>query len=265
MFRNFFKLVYVTLPVAVLLALACWLYKPSAEVELFGAVVNNSLTMDNCSQQLLYVLSVLRFGRYWWVMLCALAVFALAMSIAVVKIDRHMRMGLMPVLPIRRAFGIFPLMLVYILCWISVSELCVLAVIGVSFLIRFVGNAVAIAVITFALTFAVRAFLTYLFALLIISFPLKYSENYRFNRAMSYSARAMYRKKSLMCMLSLLYPLCRLGVLALAYLLAPYNLDILVYFVAFLFAVTYVPCLAFKAYYDEAGGERRDISKIMFG
>lgn len=265
MFRNFLRLVYVTLPVALLLAFAAFMYKPTVEVNLFLTLVNNGFTMDNYSDSLLQSLSLLRFGRYWWVFAIAVVVLPLSLSLMTVKIDRHMRTGQMPALPVKRAFGIYPLMLAYTLSCILLSELGALVPVGISYLIEFFGNAEAIVAVVLVLSFAMRVLTTFVFALLIVTFPLKYGENYRFNRAMSYSARVMFRnKKSLWC-IAFAYPLCRIVTLTLAYLLQSYRLDALVYAVAFLFAVTYVPCAAYKLYYDDVGGERRDVGRIMFG
>lgn len=262
MLRNFWKLVYVTLPVAVLLA---FFYNPRKELQLFEMLVLGKLTMDNYTNLVGGSLSVLRFGNTWWAALIAVVVLALAMSLMVVKIDRHMRMGVMPGLPMRRAFGIFPIMLAYILGWIAATEICILVIFGIAYMGRFIGNATAIVAIALGLTFVVRVILSYLFMLLIISFPLKYSENYRFNRAMSYSARIMFPKKRLLIGLAFVYPLARVAVMAISYPLVSYRLDVLVYALALLVAITYVPCLAFKHYYDDVGGERRDLSQKMFG
>ena len=265
MFRNFFMLVYVALPSAALMAFATFLYKPTAEIGLFVAMFDGSLTMDNCTSELLNRLSLLRYGRYWWVFVIAVVVLACSACIMVVKIDRHMRTGLMPALPVKRALGILPSMLLYVVCCVAASELATLVAVGISYLIRFISNATAIVAVVLVLTFAVRALCAFVFGLLIVSFPLKYGENYRFNRAMSYSARLMFAKKGKLLIFALLYPLLRLAILGLAYLLQPYYLDWIVYGVAFLFAFTYVPCLSYKQYYDDVGGERRDVGQIIFG
>lgn len=265
MFRNFFKLVYVSLPAALIMAFAMYIYKPSVEIDLLSALVRSEMTMENYSSQLLQSLTLLRYGKYWWIFAIAIVVLACAVSISVVKTDRHMRTGQMPVLPMRRALGVLPLMLPYIVCSVLVVELGNLLAVGISYLIRFFGNATAIVCVVLGLLFAIRVMTTYVFGLLIMSFPLRYSENYRFNRAMSYSARMMFPKKATMWSMAILYPTIRLATLSLAYLLVPYNMDWLIYTVALLFAITYVPCLCYKQYYDDVGGERRDLQRKLFG
>ena len=261
MFRNFWQLVWIPLPVSALIAIFC---NPSSEISLFVALFNGEITWDNYREMLTQSLTVLKFGNNWWIALCAIALLALTMSLMVVKLDRHMRMGKMPVFPLRRAFGIFPHMLLYIVCCLAANELGMLIVVGIAHLIGFVGSATAIVSIAIAFAFVVRAFLTYMFGLLIISFPLKYTENYRFNIALSYSARAMSSKRMQLVGLSCLYVASRALVMALAYLLQSLVLDALLYTVAITFCLTFLPCLAFKKFYDDVGGERRDLREILF-
>ncbi len=264
MFRNLLHLLYITLPAAALMAFAAYLYKPSAEIDLFVALVTGKIGEDY-TQLLLQSFTVLRYGKYWWVFVIAVVALALASAILLAKIDRHMRTGQMSVLPMKRTSAIFPFVLLYVVACIVASELSTLVAVGLSFLIHFIGNASAIVAIVLALMALIRVFTTYVFMLLALTFPLKFSENYLFNRAMSYSARLMFRKKRILWSVAVCYPLLRVIVLSSAYLLAPYKLDILVYAAAFLLAFTYVPCLSYKLYYDDVGGERRDVGRIMFG
>ena len=261
MFRNFWQLVYVALPVSVLMA---FFYNPSSEISLFVTLVNGEVTLDNYLNLLTNGLTVLRFGKYWWVALCIVVLLAYTMSLMVVKLDRHMRVGNMSALPLKRAFGVFPIMLGYIVGCIVVNELFMLIVVGISYMVKFIGNAAAIVSIAFALTFAVRVFLTFLFGLLIITFPLKYSENYRFNIAMSYSARIMSNRRLQLLGFSALFAIARIAVMAVAYLLEPLMLDVLAYAVAITLCLMFVPVFAFKKFYDDIGGERRDLVKKLF-
>ena len=260
MFRNFGQLFFVTLPVSVLLA---FFYNPNLETDLFVKLVSGQINADNYFNELARAFTVLRFGRYWWVTLIALFVLAYAMCLMVVKIDRHMRIGEMLSLPFKRACGVFPMMLLYIVGSMVVSEVFKLIIVGVAYMLGFVPSAAAIVGIAFGLTLVARVFLTYIFCLLVITFPLKYSENYRFNVAMSYSARVMVAKRGKLTLLSLAYTFARCAVMALAYFARP--VDVAVYAVAIFFILTFIPCFAFKQYYDDVGGERRDVSQIMFG
>ena len=263
MFRNFWKLIYVTLPAAVLMAFFC---NPTKEIQLFSMLVKGEIAFGDTVYLLGQCLTVLRFGRFWWAVPTVIAIFAISMSLMVVKVDRHMRVGQMPAFPLKRAFGILPFMLLYVCCWLAITEVFMLIIVGIGYMLRFVDNATAIVSVALALTLVVRVALGYVFGLLVISFPLKYSENYRFNVALSYSARTMAKKRLKILGLALLYVALRVAVMAIGYLLKPYyRLDVLAYALAYAFCFTYVPCFAFKHYYDDVGGERRDVAQIMFG
>ena len=263
MFRNFGQLFFVTLPVSVLLA---FFVVPTAEAQLFATLVRGQLSAENYFNEFAKSLTLLRFAQNWWTALvvCVAGVLlAYTMCLMVVKIDRHMRIGEMQTLPLKRAFGLFPMMLLYIVGWFAVSEVAVLIIVGVVYMLSFLPSIEAIVGIGFGLTLVVRAFISYIFCLLIITFPLKYSENYRLNVAMSYSARVMTTKRGKLILFSIVYPLARCLVMTVAYFAHP--LEFVVYTVAIFFLLTFVPCFAFKQYYDDVGGERRDIARIIFG
>ena len=262
MFRNFWNLVYVTLPVAVLMA---FFYNPSSEITLFTRLVTEEIAMNDVIYLLGESLTALRFGRFWWIVPIAIVALAYAMSVMVVKIDRHMRVGQMPAFPLKRAFGIFPFVLLYIFCGVAAMEIFKLIIVGIAYMLRFLNNATAVISVALGLSVVVRVFWLYMLGLLIISFPLKYSENYRFNVALSYSARTMSRKKAMLFGVALLIVFLRVVAMGIGYLLAPYKLDVLIYAVGYTLCFTFAPCFAFKHYYDDVGGERRDVSQIMFG
>ena len=260
MFRNLRNLFFVTLPVSVLLA---FFYNPRLETDLFVTLVSGQINPENFFNEFASSFTVLRFGRFWWVTLLAVVFIAYTLSLMVVKIDRHMRIGEMPTLPLKRAFGIFPMMLLYIVACLVVFEVFSLINVGVVYMLGFVPSEEAIVAIGFGLTFITRAFLTYIFCLLIITFPLKYSENYRFNIALSYSARVMASRRRKIILMSVIYPLARYAVMAIAYFIRP--VDVIAYAIGFFFLLTYIPCFAFKQYFDGVGGERRDVGQKIFG
>ena len=261
MFRNFWQLVYVVLPVSVLLA---FFYNPAGDLVLAEALVKGDVALNNYLGLLTNNLTVLRLGKYWWVTLIAVVVLVITMCLMVVKISRHMRVGQMLGLPFKYAFGIFPQMLLYVVICIAVNEVGMLIVVGACLLMRFIGNATAIVSIALVLTFAMRVLLTYMFGMLVVTFPLKYSEKYRLNIAMSLSARLMSDKRGQLAGLSLLYVFARVAVLVVARLLEPFKLHVLAYAVALTLLLIFIPCFAFKKFYDYLGGERRDLKQIMF-
>lgn len=225
------------------------------------------LTAENYFNAFSQSFTVLRFWHaHWWMALLALfalALLALTMSVMVVKIDRHMRVGEMVGLPLKRAFGIFPWMLLFAVVCFVVHEAFMLMIVGVVYMLRFLPSVAAIVSIGLGLTFVARAFFTYIFCLLIITFPLKYSESYRLNVAMSYSTRVMAAKRGKLLLISLIYPIARYALMALAYFIRP--IDVALFAIANFFVLTYIPCFAYKQYYDDVGGERRDISQLIFG
>lgn len=264
MFRNFGQLYFLTLPVALLLAFC---YNPRLETDAFVMLFTGQITADNFFNVFSQSLTVLRFVHpYWWISLlalCALVLLAITMSLLVVKIDRHMRVGEMVSLPFKRAFGVFPWMLLFIAGCALVHEVFMLIISGVVYMLRILPSATAIVGIGLGLTLLERAFYTYIFCLFIITFPLKYSENYRLNVAMSYSTRVMSAKRGKLILISVIYPFARYALMALAYFVRPF--DVVLFAIANFFLLTYIPCFAYEQYYADVGGERRDISQIIFG
>lgn len=264
LFRNIGQLYFVTLPMALLLAFCC---NPRLETDVFAMLFTGQVTSENFFTAFSQSFTVLRFLQpHWWILLLALfalALLALTMSILVVKIDRHMRVGEMVALPLKRAFGLFPWVLLFIAVCFVVHEVFMLVIVGVVYMLRFLPSAPAIVGIGLGLTLVARAFFTYFFCQLIITFPLKYSESYRLNVAMSYSTRVMTAKRGKLILISSIYPFARYALMAVAYFARPF--DVVLFAIANFFLLTYVPCFAYEQYYTDVGGERRDISQKIFG
>ncbi|MCM1195291.1 MAG: hypothetical protein NC332_05100 [Firmicutes bacterium] len=175
-----------------------------------------------------------------------------------------MHVGEMPALPFKRAFGIFPSVLLLSVSCFVISEISCLLSVGMAYLLNSVSDLRIIAAASFALLLVIRLMIAWAFMLTILAYPLKFSENYNLNVALSYSVRIMSKKKKLAWGLSFAYVAGRCLVLLLAYFIPSFYLDAVVYAVAYLLVITYVPCLAYKLYHDSVGGERRDISRKMF-
>ncbi len=254
--RNIPHLLCVLLPAALFTS---FFYNSLPEAHLFEQLVTGRLNAENYINSLLDGITILRFGKNWFWMLCSIAFLAFCMSVTVEKIDTHMRVGKMNLLPVKRAIKIFPNMLLYIFCWFVVSEIFMLVIVGIIYMLGFINSVTALISIAFALQFVARVVLAYMFGLLIMTFPLGYSEDYRFNIAMSYSARSMVKLRPMLLGISFAYVFAHTAVMALAYLLEPYGLHILLYTLTYVMLFMYVPCFAFKQYYDSVGGERRDI------
>lgn len=254
MFRNIWQLLIITLPASLVTAIFC---NTEPELTLVTALFKGDITDANYMSELGVNLTLLRFGDYWWGVLISIVLLSYAMCLLVVKIDRHMRTGKMSLLPLRGALDIFLSMLLYIVTMIAVYEGSMLVIVGIVYMLRFISNVTTLMVLALTMTFFVWVFLAYIFLLLIVSFPLKYSEKYRFNIAMSYSVRIMAPKKRVIGF-AFLYPVCRIAVMALSYVVGPF--DYVINALAILFCLTYIPCFAYTQYYDDVGVERRDIS-----
>lgn len=260
-FRNFWKLVVVALPAAVLMA---FFFNFSAETELYKRFVLGTLTTEEF-WEFMNAFSVLKYVPHWWQSLIAFAVLICVFCLMLVKIDVHMRSGNMPILPVRRSVRVIPVMALYSLVCFAAMEAVMLIPVGIMFLIRSVNSVYALVPVCFALVFSARVLLSYLFAALIIAFPMRFRENYRFNTALSYSVRATSKNKKYLWAFSLGYPSARLVTGILAKLAESVKADIAVYALFWLFLIMYVPALSFKLYHDSIGIERRDIDQIMFG
>lgn len=262
MFRNFGKLFYVALPVAVLMA---FFVNPSQEVNFISRLALGEFTsFDEMFGAFTRAMTVWRFGRFWWASLIALLLLALTESMLIVKINRHMHVGEMRALPFKKAFRLFPVTLLVVVCIFVVSEIIMLLSVGVTYLLRSVSNITAIAAIGAGLSFVLRVLCAWIFMLLLIGLPLKYSENYSLNIAFAYSVRVMTKQNKAVWGSTLIYALGRYVVQLCAYFASPYKLDVLIYAVVYLFVVLILPCLAYRLYHDAVGGERRDIYQIMF-
>lgn len=259
--RNFGNLIYVALPIAVLLA---FFANPTKEIEFLHTLIAGELTFANVFVLFNKAYTVLRFGEFWWVNIIAFLVLALTVSMLIVKISRHMRIGVMPALPFKKAFGIFTSTFVTLLCYFCVSEIAMLLSVGVMYIIRAVDNVIAISVVGVAIAVLVRTVIAWIFMLLILALPLKYSENYPLNVGLSYSVRVMTKLPRQVWCITLAYALGRYVIMLCAYFLSPYYLDIVLYALCYLFIVLFLPAYAYKVYYDVVGGERRDLSDAVF-
>lgn len=260
MFRNFFHLV----PIALLPAVALGLFmNTNAEIVFAQYLVAGSITQNSVVDRLLGAISIIRFGKYWWGTVLALILFAFAESLMMVKVERHMRVGEMPLLPLKRACGVFPTVALFVLCVVLGVELLNLIVVGVAFLIRY-AKTVIVVVVSVVLLYLTRILATLAVGALLFAFPIMFLENYSFNNALSYSVRLMSENRKYLWLFAAVYPSMRLALTAICYFVDSYYVTVAIFSVFYLFAMLILPCLAFKLYYDSVGGERRDVAVKMF-
>lgn len=259
--RNFWKLVYVALPVAVLIA---FFANPTKEIEFLHSLITGQLTFENVFPLFTSAFTVLRFGKFWWADVITFAVLAFTVSMLIVKISRHMRIGVMPVFPFKKACGLFFTTFLTLLCYFCVSEIAMLLSVGVMYVLRATDNVIVVSAVGVSVAFVVRLLIAWIFMLLILALPLKYSENYHLNVGMSYSIRIMTKLPRPVWTITLVYALGRYVVMLCAYFLRPYYLDIVLYSLVYMLIVLFLPVFAYKVYHDVVGGERRDISQTIF-
>lgn len=259
--RNFGKLFYVALPIAILMA---FFANPTNEIEFWHLLITGQLTRDNLYRQFNSAFTVLRLREFWWVNIIAFVLLALTVAMLIVKISRHMRMGLMSALPFKRSFGIFATTFLALLCFFGATEIMALLPVGIMYILRDVDSVLTLAIIGVSLSFVVKTLCAWIFTLLILALPLKYSENYHFNVGLAYSVRVMTKLPREVWIITLTYALGRYVVMLCAFFLHPYYLDIVLYSLVYLFVTLYLPAFAYKVYHDVVGGERRDIYQIMF-
>lgn len=261
MFRNFGNLIYVALPVAVAMA---FFFNFSAETNLYRDFVLGNLTLDDYWIRLGQSLSVLRFAQCWWQALLTLILLIVTFSLLTIKVGRHMRVGEKTILPFKRTFRILPSMALYIVCMFVAIQVVMLIPLGLTYLLRAINNLAIIIPISFAITMITRILLAYLFAMLLVAFPIKLGENYKFNVAFAYSVRITSKKKLFCRLFGVLYPILRFAVGVVAVLVEQSGMDILLYALFFVSLIMFLPCKAYELYHDSIGGERRDIDQLLF-
>lgn len=265
MFRNFGNLFYVVLPVAALLAVFA---NPRNEVTYWQMLCSGQFTSyDVLIPAAIRAFTVMRYARTWWTAILSvftLLLLALTVSMLIVKINRHMHVGEMSALPFKRAFRLFPVTLLALACYFALTEIAMLLSVGIMYILRGISNTLVVALVGVAVNAVLRTLSAWVFMLLLLSLPLKYSENYHLNVAMSYSVRVMSKQTKVVVVSVLVYLLGRCAFMAVGYFAQPYNLDIVLYGVGYLLSVMFLPCLAYCLYHDVVGGERRDITQIMF-
>ena len=261
MFRNFWQLA----PIALLPAILFGIFDNNASQILFiRRYLDGGINSDNILMEILRTVSVLRFGKLWWGEIVAVLVLVIAQSLLMVKVAQHMRIGKMDFLPFRRAFEVLPTVFLFVLCVIAFAELLNMVVVGIIFLIRS-ANAILLIVVAAVLLYLLQTLAVFAVGMLMFAFPIMFLENYSFNFALSYSVRLMNEKRKKLFLFAALYPFLRFVVTVICGVINLPIVTVAVFSVGYLFCIAWLPCFTFKLYYDTVGGERRDISRVMFG
>lgn len=258
--RNFWRLAPFAIPSALTLG---YFLNVGTEISFAGMLISGKLTQDNVNGALMQAISVSRFGGSWWCVILVLVLFAFTESLLTLKVERNMRVGEMPIFPIREAITVFPTIALFVLCVTLGVEIFNLIIVGVAYLIRN-ASAVAIGIVGFSLLYVTKAIVTLAVGALLMAFPIILLEHYSLGNALSYSVRLMNENRRFLWFFAIVYPISRLAFSVLCYFAASEIVTVLVFSAFYLIVMLVLPCLTFKLYYDVAGGERRDIGVKMF-
>lgn len=262
LFRNFGNLFYIVLPVAVLMSL---FLNPINEVDFVVRFLNGNISDDVFWVEFNSAFSLIFKSEYWYLTILTLILFALSQCLLVVKLDHHMRIGEMYVFPLGKALRLFPLMFLYVCCvYLSLIIVSYVAI-GVCYLSALFFSVKVTFAIVCIFVFVVQVLVSYLFATLLVAFPIKYSESYTFSSALSYSVRITSKAPQYVWLFAVSYTLLRLTAFIIGIVLYPYGLQFVPFAVLFVFFTAYLPCFAYRLFYDSLGGARRDLPTVYIG
>ncbi len=260
-FRNLWQLIILALPLAVLMGA---FFGFDSIGTFFSRTFSGDMSQDNYLQQIMQTFLVVRFADSWLGNLITTVVFVFVNSMLVVKIARHMRVGEMHVFPLKETLKLFPAMFLYAATFFLAIQLVQLVVLGLVAMLDFTGNVSVLVSMFIVLTFITEVVMQYLFVRLIPTFPLAYSDDYSFFRAMSYSLHVSQNNNANSLLYALLYSLAKVGLAVACIFISSQVLHVVLYSVFYLFVICVLPVWAFKMYYDGSGNERRDLADLMF-
>ncbi len=259
-FRNFWQLAPFAVVSAILLGLFC---NTNAEIGLIAGCIDGTVNSDNVLTAVLNSVSVMRFGKEWWGLLLALVVFAMTESLLIEKVYNHMRTGEMLTFPFGRSFSVMPTMFLFVFIIAAINEIARLIVCGVVAMAGALG-VTAVVSIALSLEFVVKVVMLAVIGTLFYAFPITFLENYKFNLALSYSVRLAGKNRALITCVAITYPLVQVALSVVCYFVASRALLVMLFSLFYLASILLVPCIAFTLYYDNVGGERKDIGRVIF-
>ncbi|MBQ2805237.1 MAG: hypothetical protein IJF10_05075 [Clostridia bacterium] len=260
LFRNILYLLPVAILPAILLAISL---NPYHELNLLFQHLNDTLTAENFSIYVRDIFSPVRFGEKWIVLAIGVVGFAFAESWLATNIYRHMKVGEHDFLPLKRAFSVFPMMLVYFLVFFTLLELCGLVTMGISYFLKSFANLGVAVGVTIAIYVLLESLCWLLFGLAMLCFPIMFCENYSLTSALSYSIRIMLQHKRFLVLLAFSYPVTR-GLLSLVAAVCPAPVSMVLFTVFYAFLIMLLPITSFKMYFESMGMERKDVKNWLF-
>ncbi len=266
--RNFSNLFVI----AILPCMCMGFFADAVNVPHFVSLfVNGELTTENFVSNLVADISFLRFGRDFWMLFVAFALFALGACYLGVRVGRHMRTGLIDYVEPRFVLPFYPQMCLYLAMFLGGYEAMQLIVVGVGALVADSGILWLSFAVVMALEVLAEGAICYLFAISVCSFPAGYVEGYRLSGSLAYSIRLVASNKKFVIRFVGEYLLTRLVVGFVAFAVqgissvGRYTVAHLAYTLMYLWLFIYAVAIAFCYYYSLTDTERRDLSQIIVG
>jgi hypothetical protein len=174
-----------------------------------------------------------------------------------------MRVGGFSLFPLKSAMKVMPSMLLFCACFAVALQLLQFVTFGIVFALgQFLPMNVVIPIGLVGL-FGDIILVVYFWMLMLLAFPLSYSENYPFNVALSYSIREMQKHRGVCIGHAVAYALVHALVVTLDWVLPVAS--VVIHALFYVFVIYYVPCLAFAIHHKTLGTERKDISRVLIG
>lgn len=260
-FRNFWQLALTVLPLAVLGGV---FFNFNAAGNFVSQAFNGAINRENFFSGVAKTFIFVRFADRWYVNVFTAAALVLVNSLLIVKISRHMRVGEMPVFPVRAALKLAPAIFLYAVTFFVAVQLLELITLGIVAMLSFIDRISALVSTYMTLSLILELLLSYLFARLLCTFPLVYCDDYRYFRAMSFSLRLTEDCKVKALGYAFAYSMLKVAVTAVATIVSNPFVGYALYTVYYFVFLTFVPVWAFKMYYDATGSDRHDIGNKLF-
>ncbi len=259
-FRNFWHYLLLVLPVVLFMTFFANFGNQTAFLKNW---IDGNLSAETYITQMMDGMSIVKQANHWLFEIVAFLLLVTTFSLLTVKVSRHMRVGDFVAFPVKSAIKVIPSMAIFCACFAVAFQLMQFIVFGILFVLNLFlpMDAVVIVGLVFLLMSVVG--LAYLWMLMLLAFPLSYSENYPFNVALSYSIREMSKHSWLCIGYAVGYAVIQVVVLVLDYLLPQSRY--FVHAIFFTFVIYYIPCLAFTIHHKTLGSERKDVSRVLIG
>ena len=260
-FRNFWRYIYIVLPVAIFMAIFA---NFGNETEFLQNWVNGTLNQADYLENMMKGMYLFYQVDEWWYGIISYLLLAVVFSLLAVKVGRHMRVGGFSGFPFKSAAKIMPAMLIFCACFAVALQLLQFIVFGILYVLNKFLQMDVVIIIGLVLLWVAIVAVVYVWMLMLLCFPLSYSESYPFNIALSYSIREM-SKHQLLCILhAVAFSVVHILIVTLDFVLLPVTSGI-VHALFYSFVIYYVPCLAFTIHHKSLGSERKDISRVLIG